>query len=60
MNKTSIRFAMVNRYFILEIVLPTLKKHMKWIEDEIENRPKEFKLFTLQNGVIKTIIRKTD
>ncbi len=51
---------MVNRYFILEIVLPTLKKHMKWIEDEIENRPKEFKLFTLQNGVIKTIIRKTD
>lgn len=49
---------MVNRNFIPVIVytefpdevIPLLKKHMKWIEDELNNRPKEFKLFTLKTG----------
>jgi len=57
---------MVNRHFIPVIVytekpheaVQVLKKHMKWIEDELKNRPQEFKLFTLKNGVLKTIIKK--
>jgi len=57
---------MVNRHFIPVIVnsekpddiIPMLKKHMKWIEDELNNRPEEFILFTLKNGVLKTIIKK--
>jgi predicted Fe-Mo cluster-binding NifX family protein len=59
---------MVNRHFIPIIVytdtlpelMPFLKKHMKWIEDEHNNRPDEFKLFTLKNGILKTSIKKAD
>jgi predicted Fe-Mo cluster-binding NifX family protein len=39
-------------------VLPLLKKHLKWIEDEFINNPQEYKLFRLKNGVLKTIIKK--
>jgi len=59
---------MVNRYFIPVIVYKEtakdvgliLKKHIKWIEDEIANNPEEHKLFTIKNGILKTIIRKDD
>jgi len=59
---------MVNRHFIPVIintekpddVIPMLKKHMKWIEDELKNRPEEYKLFTITNGVLKTIIKKEE
>lgn len=59
---------MINRHFIPVIVytekpreaLQILKKHMKWIEDELKNRPQEFKLFTLKNGALKTIIKKEE
>jgi len=57
---------MVNRHFIPVIVytetpemaLPALNNHMKWIMDEFNNSPEEFKLFTIKNGVLKTIIKK--
>ncbi len=59
---------MVNRYFIPVIVYTEtaeevsliLKKHIKWIEDEIANNPEEHKLFTIKNGILKTTIRKDD
>jgi len=31
---------------------------MKWIEDELKNRPREFKLFTMKNGILKKTIKK--
>jgi len=59
---------MVNRHFIpvivytqkLNEVIPLLKKHMKWVEDELSHKPEEFKLFTMKNGVLKTIIKKEE
>jgi len=58
-------FQMVNRHFIPVIVsenipektLDILAMHMKWIEDEINNRPDEFKLFIIKNGVLKKAIK---
>ena len=57
---------MVNSSFIPVIVssetpdevITTLKKHIKWIEDELKNKPAEFKLFTVKNGILKTPIKK--
>jgi predicted Fe-Mo cluster-binding NifX family protein len=59
---------MVNRHFIPVIVyseepeesLLILRKHRQWIEDELKNHPEEYKLFTLRNGALKTIIRKEE
>ncbi len=56
---------MVNRNFIPVIVfretpedvVSLLKKHIKWIEDELKNRPDEFKLFTIKNGILKTAVK---
>jgi predicted Fe-Mo cluster-binding NifX family protein len=39
-----------------EEVKLALKKHIKWIEDEMKNRPSEFKLFTIKKGILKTAI----
>lgn len=57
---------MVNRHFIPVIVytetpemtLPALNNHMKWIMDEFNNSPEEFKLFTIKSGILKTTIKK--
>ncbi|MBN2214711.1 MAG: hypothetical protein JW723_10740 [Bacteroidales bacterium] len=57
---------MVNHHFIPVIiysekpgeVTSVIKKHMKWIEDEIKNRPEAYKLFTIKNGILKTIIKQ--
>ena len=57
---------MVNKHFVPVIirsekpddVIPMLKKQMTLIEDELINRPEEYKLFTLTNSLLKTIIRK--
>jgi predicted Fe-Mo cluster-binding NifX family protein len=56
---------MVNHNFIPVIVFSdtpdevkrVLKKHIKWIEDELRNRPKEFKLFKIKNGIMKTSVK---
>ncbi|MDX9881623.1 MAG: NifB/NifX family molybdenum-iron cluster-binding protein [Prolixibacteraceae bacterium] len=56
---------MVNQYFVPVIVsaetrheaVPVLTKHIKWIEDELNNKPKEFKLFAIRKGVLKTTIK---
>jgi predicted Fe-Mo cluster-binding NifX family protein len=58
---------MVNRNFIPVIVLREttddvvvqLRKHIKWIEDELRNKPEEFKLFTIKNGIMKTSLKKS-
>jgi len=41
-----------------EQVKQAVKKHFKWIEDELKNRPREFKMFTIKNGIMKTAINK--
>jgi len=32
----------------------------EWIEDELKNRPDEFNLFTISNGILKTRIKKVE
>jgi predicted Fe-Mo cluster-binding NifX family protein len=57
---------MVNSHFIPVIVysdtatdvINALKKHIKWIKDELNNRPPEFRLFTIRKGILKTPIKK--
>jgi len=57
---------MVNNHFIPVIVsedipekaLDILARHMIWIEDELCKRPREFKLFTMKNGILKQVIKK--
>lgn len=57
---------LVNRWFIPvkvplkkpEEVISILTKHMRWLEDEWENKPSEFKLFTISSGVLKTVVNK--
>lgn len=41
-----------------EEVKQAVKKHIKWIEDELKNRPEEFKLFTIKNGILKSAIKQ--
>jgi hypothetical protein len=56
----------VNKLFIPVIVnsettdevVSILKKHIRWIEDELTNKTLEYKLFTIRNGILKTIIKK--
>jgi hypothetical protein len=57
---------MVNSFFIPVIVnsetndevVSILKKHIRWIEDELNSNPEEFKLFSIKKGILKTSIRK--
>jgi predicted Fe-Mo cluster-binding NifX family protein len=57
---------MVNHIFIPVIVssespdevVSILKKHIRWIEDELSSNPEEYKLFTIKNGILKTTIKK--
>jgi len=59
---------MINRHFIpvivfsdtVEDVESIMKKHIKWIKDELINKPREFKLFTIKNGILKPVIRGRD
>jgi len=56
----------VNKFFIPVIVnsetpdevVSILKKHIRWIEDELDGKPDGYKLFTIKNGILKTIIKK--
>jgi predicted Fe-Mo cluster-binding NifX family protein len=57
---------MVNTSFIPVIVSSetpeevklVVKKHIKWIDDELINRPEQYKLFTIKNGILKTAIKQ--
>jgi len=40
-------------------VLEILDKQIKWIEDELKNKPDEFSLFTINKGILKTKIKKS-
>jgi hypothetical protein len=41
-----------------EAVKLAVKKHIKWIEDELMNRPEESKLSIIKNGILKTAIKQ--
>jgi predicted Fe-Mo cluster-binding NifX family protein len=41
-----------------EEVVSILKKHIRWIEDELGNAKDEYKLFSINKGILKTKIRK--
>jgi len=57
---------MVNQLFIPVIVnsetpdavLSILKRHIRWIEDELTSKTEGYKLFTIKNGILKTTIGK--
>jgi predicted Fe-Mo cluster-binding NifX family protein len=57
---------MVNKLFIPVIVnsetpdevISILRKHIRWIEEELNSNPEEFKLFSISKGILKTKIRK--
>jgi predicted Fe-Mo cluster-binding NifX family protein len=57
---------MINKLFIPvvvnsetpEEVVSILKKHIRWIEEELNSHPEEFKLFSINKGILKTKIRK--
>jgi predicted Fe-Mo cluster-binding NifX family protein len=54
----------VNRHFIPVIIynekpeeaIHVLKRHIKWIEDELDNSSEKYKLFYLKQGALKTTI----
>ena len=56
---------LVNKLFIPVIVnsetpdevLTILKKHIRWIDDELTSKTEEYKLFIIKNGILKTKIR---
>lgn len=56
----------VNNHFISVMVyfedpndaVPVFIKNIKSIEDELNNMPEEYKLFTIKEGVLKKIIKK--
>ncbi|MEN8224703.1 MAG: NifB/NifX family molybdenum-iron cluster-binding protein [Bacteroidota bacterium] len=41
-----------------EEVLPILEKHLHWIIDEWESTDLNYKLFTIQSGILKSSIKK--
>lgn len=57
---------MVNKHFIPVIISKEIPKdvsviifkHLKWFKDELINKPEEYKLFTIKNGILKTVIKK--
>jgi predicted Fe-Mo cluster-binding NifX family protein len=54
----------VNQHFIPVIieeekpedVVPILEKHLEWLKDELGNKPGNFMLFTIKNGIFKSQI----
>ncbi|MFO7755141.1 MAG: methyltransferase domain-containing protein [Bacteroidales bacterium] len=40
-------------------VITVLTKHMEWIKDELQNRPGDYKLFTIRQGILKTSVHST-
>lgn len=58
---------LVNNHFIPVIiytettdeVIPVIEKHIKWIEDEFNNQPEEYRLFVLENGALKISIKSS-
>jgi predicted Fe-Mo cluster-binding NifX family protein len=57
---------MVNHMFIpvvvssasMNEVISILKKHIRWIKDELIGNTSEFKLFIIKNGILKTSVQK--
>ena len=60
------KIQLVNHLFIPVIVnsetpdevVEILKKHIRWIEDELGRNTEEYKLFTIKKGILKTDIRR--
>ena len=57
---------MVNKHFVPIIikkehpdgVINALNKHIRWIKDELFANKKEYKLFTIKTGILKSAIEK--
>ena len=57
---------LINQYFIpvimdketIDDALVAIKRHIVWIEDELSNNQHGYKLFTIKNGVLKTVINR--
>jgi predicted Fe-Mo cluster-binding NifX family protein len=57
---------MINKLFIPvvvnsetpEEVVSILKKHIRWIEEELNGEKEEYKLFSINKGILKTKISK--
>ena len=57
---------LVNEHFIPVIislesineVIPVLLKNMKWIDEDLQRKPENYKLFDLRKGSLKIIIKK--
>ncbi|NQT78352.1 MAG: hypothetical protein HQ565_11605 [Bacteroidetes bacterium] len=57
---------MINEHFVPvqisvkypEEVINILKKHVHWIADEWENNKSDYKLFTIESGILKSSIEK--
>jgi len=67
-NQFGQNIKMVNRHFIPVIVyeitpvqvLEIMTKQMNWFEDELKNKPDEFNLFTIKNGILKSRIKTVE
>jgi hypothetical protein len=58
---------MVNKFFIPVIIdkekreeaLAILSHHIGWIEEELDKKGTEYKLFKIKNGILKTNVTET-
>ena len=37
-----------------------LTKHIGWLEDELQNKPSDYRLFTIKHGILKTSVHNKD
>ena len=41
-----------------EIVKTVLLKHMRWLQEELDKQPDQYKLFVINNGILKVAVQK--
>ena len=41
-----------------EIVKTILLKHMRWLQEELDKQPDQYKLFVINNGILKLAVQK--
>lgn len=65
-NQFGTNIKLIHYYFIpvlvselnISIVISVLKKHIKWIKESFQSKPRSYKLFTINKGVLKSIIEE--
>ena len=43
-----------------EKVKTILLKHMRWLQDELNNKPEEYKMFVMDSGILKTAVQRNN